>query len=315
MPIRQTDSTLVAKNLTFLRGRDTILHDTSLSLATGDVLGLIGLNGAGKSTTLACLAGHLAPTSGAVEVAGCDLIANPVQARRHIGYLPDPPALFNEFRVDRHLQAIADLRGLRGQARTHAVARVTEHCSLEDVSGKRIGHLSQGYRQRVGLAQAMLHQPALLLLDEPTNGLDIDQQQKFAQTIRSIASDTAVIISSHHLSDVRACCTRVATLAGGVLSEHTPDLAPGTVETVFIRVAQPISHADLCALPMVADAEPERDGWKVTVHGGTAQLSTGIADRGWGLMQLSPLLFEPTKPAESTDAAAIPPVHAPEVSS
>ncbi len=317
MTTPQTDTPpLVVRQLTLHRGQAVIVADLALRLQTGDVLGLVGANGAGKSTTLQCLAGHLSPSEGEVWVAGHNLVDAPASARAHIGYLPDPPSLHNELRVSRHLRAIASLHGLKRAASDDAVARVLELCRLTDAASKRIAHLSQGYRQRVGLAQALLHQPAVLLLDEPTNGLDLDSQDQFAETVRAVSAHCAVIISSHHLSDLRACCNRMASLtAGRLIEQHNNTLNPRRdthagrePETVFIRVHQPLDVDALQCLRGVVSATAERDGWKITYRGDTAELSQAIAERGWGLRQLSPMLFEPgAAGAKSTPSVSLEP--------
>lgn len=279
---------LLVKNVTICRGKHTVVDDCCLSMAVGDVLGLIGLNGAGKSTTLACLAGLIAPATGQIEIGGIDLLADPMQAKRLIGYLPDPPALHNELTVGHHLSAMAALLGITRPDRADAVTHAVEQTGLENALTKRIGHLSQGYRQRVGIAQALLHNPAVVLLDEPTNGLDMDQQAQFAETIEKIAQSAAVIISSHHMADIRSCCNRIAVLDSAALTIQPARSAERKAETVFVRLQQPVTPAELFGIPGICDVSAHGEGWLVTVLGDIADLSTHIADRRWGLMQLSP---------------------------
>ena len=163
---------LQATHLSRHFGKVNAVDDVSLTLQRGDVLGLLGLNGAGKSTTLGILSGILAPSSGSVKIANKDIEQFPKQAKAHIGYLPDTPPLYPELRVIEYMTYAARLRGLKGTQLTAALERALNLCHLETVSKRIIGNLSKGFRQRVGLAQAIIHQPDVLILDEPSSGLD-----------------------------------------------------------------------------------------------------------------------------------------------
>ena len=209
-----------------------VVSDLSLRLYTGDTLGLLGLNGAGKSTTLKMLCGMLAPDSGSVTVNGYSMLESPLQARAQIGFLPDQPPLYNDMRVNEYLRLCGQIRGLRGKKLRSRQTEVTEQCSLGDVQGKLVGTLSKGYRQRVGLAQAMIHEPAVLLLDEPSNGLDPQQLDGLRQLIRNYASNHAVVFSTHLLSEAQSVCNRVAVIHDGKLVADQP--ADGAdLETLF----------------------------------------------------------------------------------
>ena len=209
-----------------------VVSDISLRLYTGDTLGLLGLNGAGKSTTLKMLCGMLAPDSGSVTVNGYSMLESPLQARAQVGFLPDQPPLYNDMRVSEYLRLCGQIRGLRGKKLRLRQDEVTEQCSLGDVQGKLIGTLSKGYRQRAGLAQAMIHEPAVLLLDEPSNGLDPQQLDGLRQLIRHYASDHAVIFSTHLLSEAQTVCNRIAVIHDGKLVADQP--ADGAdLETLF----------------------------------------------------------------------------------
>ncbi|MEM9604932.1 MAG: ABC transporter ATP-binding protein [Pseudomonadota bacterium] len=297
---------LIVKNVTIQRGRTRVVEAASLRLKHGDVLGLIGCNGAGKSTTLACLAGLIAPASGEITVAGADLLADPTTAKHHIGYLPDPPALHDELSVRRHLLAIAALQRIARAERAAAVEQALERVGLDAVASRRIGALSQGYRQRVGLAQAIVHRPALVLLDEPTNGLDLDQQAAFAETVQRLAKDAAVILSSHHMSDIRACCNRLALLDNGALVTQPTRDRGDTPETHYIRLQQPVTAAELLSLPVISDVAAHQAGWLVSVRGDASELSALLVDRGWGLLQLSaPPQASACAPDASTTAGEV----------
>lgn len=193
------------------------IDGVSLSLRRGDVLGLLGLNGAGKSTTLRILSGCLLPHSGRVQIAGHDLHDAPLEARAALGYLADQPPLYDDLRVTGFLELAARLRRVPRADIARSVAAVIEECKLDEVAGRRLGTLSKGYRQRVGIAQAIVHDPAVVLLDEPSNGLDPHQMDDMRDLLRRLGAGRAVLLSSHLLGEVQASCTRIAILHQGQL--------------------------------------------------------------------------------------------------
>ncbi len=213
---------LNAANLCRSLGATTAVDDVSLHLHRGDVLGLLGLNGAGKSTTLRMLCGMLVPDSGTVNIAGYSMAEHPLKARAHIGFLPDQPPLYNDMRVHEYLRLCGQIRGLRGPSLARNQALVTEQCALEEVNKKLIGNLSKGFRQRVGLAQAMIHEPHVLLLDEPSNGLDPQQLDAMRTLIKAYSLNHAVVLSTHLLAEAQAICNRVAIIHKGKLVADTP---------------------------------------------------------------------------------------------
>ncbi len=224
---RHGSSLLEARELTrYLPGarRDAaspIVDALSLSLQSGDVLGLLGLNGAGKSTTLRMLAGCLTPHAGSVHVAGHSMSDEPAAARAALGYLADRPPLYDDMRVEPYLRFTAALRNMPRRDINHAVQAVIEECQLADIARRRNGRLSKGQRQRVGIAQAIIHRPSVVLLDEPGSGLDPQQQDELRQLIRRLGHDRTVVFSTHVLSEVQACCTRIAVIHGGrLMAEH-----------------------------------------------------------------------------------------------
>lgn len=222
-------------------GGRVIVEDVTFSLDRGCVLGLLGVNGAGKSTTLSMIAGVLAPSAGKVAFDGRDPHEEPALAR-HLGYLPETPPLYAELRVNEYLAFCARLRGLRGAHARKAVDRVIERCGLGDMRRRLCGNLSKGYAQRAGIAQAIVHDPDLIVLDEPASGLDPVQAASIRELVRELGRDRAVILSTHLLHDVTACCARVAILhAGrlrydGTLAELTAR-GNGDLESVFFRIA------------------------------------------------------------------------------
>lgn len=219
---RVPDSVLQANALHRTLGTHAAVTDISLNLARGDVLGLLGLNGAGKSTTLRMLCGMLVPDSGQVTVNGHSMMEEPLQARAQIGFLPDQPPLYDDMRVSEYLQLCAQIHALKGAMMTSRMASVVEQCALGDVQNKLIAALSKGYRQRVGLAQAIIHQPAVLLLDEPGNGLDPQQLDAMRELIRRYADENAVVFSTHLLAEAQSTCNRIAIIHEGRLVADEP---------------------------------------------------------------------------------------------
>ncbi len=196
-------------------GSNRAAHDVSLELRRGEVLGLLGPNGAGKTTTMQMLTGNLAPSAGTVTVCGIDLIDRPTAAKARIGYLPEVPPLYRELRVDEYLRLAGRLHKIRKSALHAAVERTKSRCGLSDMGRRLIGSLSKGYQQRVGIAQAIIHEPEVIILDEPTVGLDPNQIREIRSLIRSLGSDHSVILSTHILPEVEAICDRVQILHRG----------------------------------------------------------------------------------------------------
>jgi ABC-2 type transport system ATP-binding protein len=208
-------SLVVVKNLSRYYGTLCAINDLSFAVQRGQILGFLGANGAGKSTTMQILAGVLAPTTGQVIIAGHDLFDQPLLAKAAIGYLPEYPPLYKDMTVVEYLLFCAKLRRVANVA--SALARVLALCSLETVAHKSISVLSKGYQQRVGIAQAIIHNPEVLILDEPTVGLDPIQMREIRQLIRELGQEHSVILSTHILSEVQAICNQVQILHKGQL--------------------------------------------------------------------------------------------------
>lgn len=211
------DITLSARNLTRRFGDREVVRSVSLELRRGEVLGLLGHNGAGKSTTLQMLTGCLLPDEGMIEVCGIDLFRRPREAKAKLGYLPETPPLYRELSVDDYLVFAARLRGLQRDEAVQALAEVRRRCGLEAVGGKIIGTLSKGYQQRIGIAQAIIHRPAVVVLDEPTVGLDPAQIRDIRSLIRELGDSSSVILSTHLLGEVESVCDRVEIMQHGRL--------------------------------------------------------------------------------------------------
>lgn len=212
-----TETLLSAVALTRKLSVTASVDDISISIGRGDIVGLLGLNGAGKTTTLRMLCGVLVPDHGSVHINGYSLADNPLEARRHIGYLPDQPPLFDDLRVAEYLTFCGRIRGMKGKPLLSRHDSVVEQCALGTVRNKLIGNLSKGFRQRVGLAQALIHEPAVVLLDEPSNGLDPQQLSSMREVIKEVGNSSAVILSTHLLAEAQACCNRVAIIHAGRL--------------------------------------------------------------------------------------------------
>jgi ABC-2 type transport system ATP-binding protein len=220
-------------------GETTALDDVSFKVEKGEVAGFLGLNGAGKTTTLRILATYLTPDAGRAVVAGRDPVDDPIGVRRRLGYLPEHPPLDLDHTVGEYLRFCSDLRGVARRKRKAATDAALESCGLTKVRGRRIGNLSKGYRQRVGLAQALVHEPEVLILDEPTIGLDPQQIREIRSLIRSLARARTVLLSTHILSEVTVTCSRAIVIQRGrvVADDTLESLSGGSgLEETFLRL-------------------------------------------------------------------------------
>ena len=228
-------------------GPKTVLHDISFAVERNEIVGFLGPNGAGKTTTIRMIAGFTAATSGTVTVAGHDMAVDNGEAARHIGYLPEHPPLYDTLDVSAYLRFVARVKGVSRRGAAGELDRVVQACRLEAVFRREIFKLSKGYRQRVGLAQALLGRPDVLLLDEPTIGLDPGQIQETREVIRSFGAAHTVLLSTHILPEVTLICRRVAIIHHGrLLAIDTPDGLRGAVERtniVSLRLAAPAEDA------------------------------------------------------------------------
>ena len=212
------------QNLVKTFGAKRAVDDVSFSVERGEVLGFLGPNGAGKSTTMRMVTGFMPPTGGKVSIGGHDIIDSPLEAKRLIGYLPENAAAYPDMTVRGFLSFIAELRGLRGDARKKAIHRVVELCFLESVLDQSIDTLSKGYRHRTCLAQALIHDPQVLIMDEPTDGLDPNQKHEVRNLIRNLGKSKAIVFSTHILEEVDAACTRAIIIdRGRIVANGTPE--------------------------------------------------------------------------------------------
>lgn len=251
MPGRGRIKTMIdIKNLVKQFGPFTAVDNVSFSVAKGEVLGFLGPNGAGKSTTMKMLCGFLNPTAGSISVCGHDVENDPLAARRAIGYLPEGAPTYADMTARGFLDFIADVRGLAGKDRQWRLDKVVDQVNIKDVLDQPIDTLSKGYKRRVGLAQAILHDPPVLVLDEPTDGLDPNQKHEVRGLIQAMSRDKAIIISTHILEEVEAVCSRAIIIARGrILAEGRPEgsagwrigevlAAPGKLDAAFREITQ-----------------------------------------------------------------------------
>jgi ABC-2 type transport system ATP-binding protein len=219
-----TTSRIEAVSLRKEFGRITAVDDISFSVETGEVLGFLGPNGAGKTTAMRMLTGYLRPTKGTVSICGIDMLADPEKAKARIGYLPEGAPLYPEMTPATLLRFTGQARGLGGKELEKHMAQTAEEVNLHEVWDQSIETLSKGYKRRLGLAQAILHNPEVLILDEPTDGLDPNQKQEVRQLVKQMALSKVIIISTHILEEVHAVCTRAVILARGrIVADGTPE--------------------------------------------------------------------------------------------
>ncbi len=283
-------------------GAHTAVDDVSLSVATGEVLGFLGPNGAGKSTTMKMITGFLSPTAGTARVAGYDVASRPIAAKRHFGYLPEGAPAYEDMPVRGFLGFVAGMRGLQGRAAAEAIDSVAETTSLQEVMAQPIATLSKGFRRRVALAQALVHDPPVLILDEPTDGLDPNQKVEMRGAIQRMARDKAIIVSTHVLEEVEAVCTRAAIIASGTLRADGPpqELVRRAANHNAVRLTLPASELEaaesalkgldgVAAVERLASATGELAALRIkpaagqTVAGPVAALAH---ERGWTVQGL-----------------------------
>ena len=219
---------IVARNLTKQFGPILAVDDISLTVARGEVLGFLGPNGAGKSTTMKMVAGFLRPTAGSASICGFDVQDDPIEAKRRLGYLPEGAPLYADMTPPDFLAFVASTRGFKGADKRRRIEAAIAQTNIEDVLGQPIETLSKGFKRRVGLAQALLHDPEVLILDEPTDGLDPNQKYEVRQLILAMAATKAIVISTHILEEVDAVCSRAIIIAGGrIVADGTPQELAG----------------------------------------------------------------------------------------
>ena len=281
------------ENLSRFYQNHRAINQLSFTLKAGEVLGFLGPNGAGKSTTMQVITGNLAPSEGEVSIAGHDILEAPREAKQHLGYLPEQPPVYRDASVDEYLRYCARLHRIaRGQV-TASVDRAKQLCGLEDVGRRLIGNLSKGYQQRVGIAQAIVHDPQVVILDEPTVGLDPIQIREIRTLIRTLGSQHSVILSTHILSEVQATCDRVQIIRAGELiySASTESLNQGHESSVRLALRKTVPLEALSSVAGVDHVEALDAGrFRVFFTPDTnadALVATAVQQE-WGLYELIP---------------------------
>ena len=287
-------------NLSKRYGRHLAVKDVSFSVGRGEIVGFLGPNGAGKTTTIRMLTGFLPPSGGAASVAGFDVFRQSIEARKRIGYMPENVPLYDDMRVREYLTFRGRIKGLSNAEARRRVAHVVDTCGLDAVKRKMIKTLSKGYRQRVGLADALVHEPELLILDEPTNGLDPIQIRQIRELIKQLALNHTVLISSHILSEVEMIASRVIIIdSGKIKAADTPQnliegmRAAGRVQCEIQAPAKEVA-AELSGLPFVKKVTSEDMAEEWALHtlwadSGTdsrQSIANVAAAKGWPLRSL-----------------------------
>ncbi|HLG59006.1 MAG TPA: ATP-binding cassette domain-containing protein [Vicinamibacterales bacterium] len=313
------------QHLTKRYGPVTAVDDVSFKAERGEILGFLGPNGAGKTTTMRVLTGYMPPTDGKAIVAGYDVLEQPIEAKRRTGYLPETPPLYPDMTVIDYLSFCARIKGVPRAERTARVKATMERTRIADMARRHCGKLSKGYRQRVGLAQALLHNPDVLILDEPTAGLDPKQIIETRRLIKELGGDHTVILSTHILPEVSQTCHRVVIInKGHVVAVDTPENLTarlGGSGALYIEVDSMGADAGtvLGAIPgvtsvAVSQARGTISGYEVAAEAGRdvrRELASTVVGRGWGLLELRPVrmsleeifLTLTTEDAAASDAA------------
>jgi gliding motility-associated transport system ATP-binding protein len=291
------------QHLTKQYGPFTAVHDVSFKAERGEILGFLGPNGAGKTTTMRVLTGYMPPTDGKAIVAGYDVIEQPIEAKRRTGYLPETPPLYPDMTVGDYLMFCARIKGVPRADRANRVKTTMERTRIADVATRQCAKLSKGYRQRVGLAQALLHNPDVLILDEPTAGLDPKQIIETRRLIKELGGEHTVILSTHILPEVSQTCQRVVIInKGRVVAVDTPENLTSRLQgsgSLYIEVDSMGADAQAALASVagvtgvtVSDTRGTSTGYEVAMAADRdvrRELASTIVGRGWGLLELRPM--------------------------
>ena len=287
-------------NLTKRFGRHSAVSGASFEAADGEVVGFLGPNGAGKTTTIRILTGFLPATSGTATVDGLNVAEHPLETRRRIGYLPESVPLYRDMRIREYLRFRGHIKGLRGDSLRRRMDEVIDRCGLGDVRRKMIKTLSKGFRQRVGLADALIHDPPLLILDEPTNGLDPNQIRSIRNLVKELGESHTILLSTHILSEVEMICDKIVIIDGGtVLASDTPSNLVSTMRSagrisIEVKADPERAQEKMSALDQVKKVihERNRGNWgefSILVESGTdtrERLANLAREEGWPLRSL-----------------------------
>jgi ABC-2 type transport system ATP-binding protein len=282
------------KNLTKIYGSQRAVDDISFSVKSGEIVGFLGPNGAGKSTTMKIATCYVPPTSGTVKVSGFDVEENPLEVRKHVGYLPEHNPLYLDMYVPEYLEFIGSLHNISGSALKNRVKEMIDLVGLQLERTKKIGALSKGYRQRVGLAQALIHNPDVLILDEPTTGLDPNQIQEIRNVIKNVGREKTVIFSTHIMQEVAAICDRVVIINRGklVADSQVADLEANTKgqRVTIAEFENPAEERLILNLPQVKEVKRIEGNTYRIVSAKTEDPRSAISrlalEQNWGLIGL-----------------------------
>ncbi|MBF0152158.1 MAG: ABC transporter ATP-binding protein [Magnetococcales bacterium] len=263
-----SENMIEISELTRYYGLNRVLDRITLNVKRGEVVGFLGPNGAGKTTTMRILVGLLAPTEGSIRIAGLDALEKPEAARARIGFLPESPPIYDDMTVREYLGYLASLRGVTANRRKEALDRAMTHCGLTDMADRLLGHLSKGYRQRAGIAQAIVHSPDVVILDEPTAGLDPLQIREIRNLIRTLGGEHSVLLSTHILPEVQMTCDRVALIHQGriVVEDTLAGLEQRGQQKarLAVRWGRAPEKKEILGIPGVAAATQEESHWLIT---------------------------------------------------
>ena len=312
------------QHLTKRYGPVTAVDDVSFKAERGEILGFLGPNGAGKTTTMRVLTGYMPATDGKAIVAGYDVLEQPVEAKRRTGYLPETPPLYPDMTVEDYLTFCARIKGVPRSERTSRLQSVMEKTQIADMRNRHCGKLSKGYKQRVGLAQALLHNPDVLILDEPTAGLDPKQQNETRRLIKGLGGDHTIILSTHILPEVSQTCQRVVIInKGRVVAVDTPENLTSRLQgsgSIYVEVDSMGADAQTVLASVagvtgvtVSETHGSATGYEVAMVADRdvrRELASTVVGRGWGLLELRPMrmsleeifLSLTTEETESTEA-------------
>ncbi len=289
----QPTALIKVENLSRFYQNHRAINHLSFTLDAGEVLGFLGPNGAGKSTTMQIITGNLAPSEGQVTIHGFDIIESPRDAKQQIGYLPEHPPVYRDASVDEYLRYCAQLRRINRVGITQAVDQAKQSCGLTEVGHRLIGNLSKGYQQRVGIAQAIIHNPPVVILDEPTVGLDPIQIREIRSLIKNLGKERSVILSTHILSEVQATCDRVQIIREGELIYNAPieALNRGLENSVTVALKQAPPIAELEQLEHVLRVESiddEHFHLFFDTNSPAEIIVQKSVENNWGLYELTP---------------------------
>ena len=289
------DTLVQVEHISRFYGPNAAVSQVSFEVQRGEVLGFLGPNGAGKSTTMQMITGNLAPSAGQIRICGIDLLDQPRAAKAEIGYLPEQPPLYRDFTVDEYLIFCARINGISRDKIKTALTRAKERCGLTEVSQRLINNLSKGYQQRVGIAQAIIHSPAVVVLDEPTVGLDPIQIREIRSLIRELGNEHGVILSTHILPEVQMTCDHVQIINKGrlVFSDEIENLNQRMQSSsLLLGLHRPPESSELSAIDGVSGVELVEENLFRIMHSSENSPAEKLAElavqQGWGVFELTP---------------------------